>query len=150
MDKLIQEHDIDPIIYRLCTKTLLALKNTKVDFDIIFAFFLLQLSIRLGFMPEMNYCCNCSGPLEAAGFNENQGELICLNCVHDGKINFSAGTIHLLRSLLTTHIDKLHELRPGDSNLKELDSFIDYYTKFHLEGMTKVKSLKTLRELISG
>ena len=150
LDKLLHEHDIDPIIYRLSVKTLSALKNSVANYDIIFSFFLLQLSIRLGFMPELNKCCNCSNRLESAKFDEHQGELMCDNCNYSGHINFSAGTIKLLQSLLKTHIDSLHELKYDDQNLKELDSFLDYYSKFHLEGMAKVKSLKILRELVHG
>ncbi|MBT5078090.1 MAG: DNA repair protein RecO [Candidatus Marinimicrobia bacterium] len=150
LDKLIHENDIDPIIYRLSIKTLSALKNSSANYDIMFSFFLLQLSIRLGFMPELNQCCNCSNILESAKFDEHRGELICENCVHSGEINFSPGTIKLLQALLKTHIDSLHSLKYEEQNLKELDSFLDYYSKFHLEGMTKVKSLKILRELVHG
>ena len=56
--------------------------------------------------------------------------------------------INLLKALLKTHIDHLHTLKYEDENLKELDSFLDYYSKFHLEGISKVKSLKMLRKLI--
>ncbi len=150
LDKLLQEYDVDPIIYRLCIKTLSAIKDSLAQYDIIFSFFLLQLSIRLGFMPELNRCCNCTQPLETAKFDEHRGELMCENCVHGGEIKFSAGTIKLLQALIKTHIDNLHELKYADQNLIEIDSFLDYYSKFHLDGMTKVKSLKILRELVHG
>jgi DNA repair protein RecO (recombination protein O) len=150
LDKLLHENDIDPIIFRLSIKILSAFKSTQINFDIVFSFFLLQLSIRLGFMPEINKCCNCSAPLITAKFDEYRGELICENCIHGGAINFSEGTINLLNALLKTHIDRLHELKYDDQILKELDSFLDFYSNFHLEGMSKVKSLKILRELIHG
>ena len=150
LDKLLHEHDIDPIIFRLSIRILLALKTAQINYDIVLSFFLLQLSIRLGFMPELNKCCNCSANLETAKFDEHRGELICKNCIHEGKINFSSRTINLLKALLKTHIDHLHALKYDDQNLKELDSFLDYYSNFHLEGMLKVKSLKILRELVHG
>ena len=150
LDKLLHENDIDPIIFRLSIKILSELKSAQINYDIVFSFFLLQLSVRLGFMPELNKCCNCFIHLEAAKFDEHRGELMCKNCVHGGEINFSVGTINLLKALLKTHIDHLHALEYDDENLKELDSFLDYYSKFHLEGMSKVKSLKILRELVHG
>jgi DNA repair protein RecO (recombination protein O) len=150
LDKLLHENDIDPIVFRLSIKILSALKSTQINYDILFSFFLLQLSVRLGFMPELNKCCNCFINLETAKFDEHKGELMCKNCVHSGEINFSVGTINLLKALLKTHIDHLHGLKYDDQNLKELDSFLDYYSKFHLEGMLKVKSLKILRELVHG
>ena len=150
LDKLIQENDIDPIIFRLGTRILLTLKSGQINYDIVFSFFLLQLSIRLGFMPELNKCCNCSSNLTTAKFDENQGELTCKNCVYDGEINFSAGTINLLKALLNIHIDHLHTLEFDDKSLKELCSFLDYYTKFHLEGILKVNSLKNLEKLVHG
>ena len=150
LDKLLHENDIDPIIFRLSIRTLSALKLAQINYDIVFSFFLLQLSVRLGFMPELNKCCNCFIHLETAKFDEHRGELMCKNCVYEGKINFSVGTIKLLQALLKTHIDNLYELKYDDQNLKELDSFLDYYSKFHLEGMSKVKSIKILRELVHG
>jgi DNA repair protein RecO (recombination protein O) len=150
LDKLIQENDIDPIIFRLSIRTLSALRSAQINFNIVFSFFILQLLVRLGFMPELNKCCNCSGNLETAKFDEHRGELICKNCIHEGKINFSSRTINLLKALLKTHIDHLHALKYDNQNLKELDSFLDYYSNFHLEGMLKVKSLKILRELVHG
>jgi len=150
LDKLLQENDTDPIIFRLGTRTLSTLKSVQINYDIIFSFFLLQLSIRLGFMPELNKCCNCSSNLKTAKFDEHRGELTCENCVYDCEINFSAGTINLLKALLKTHIDHLHALEYDDQNLKELGSFLDYYSKFHLEGILKVNSLKNLRKLVHG
>ena len=75
---------------------------------------------------------------------------MCENCLYGDKINFSAGTINLLKALLNTHIDHLHALKYDNQNLNELDSFLDYYLKFHLEGMSKVRSLKILRKLVHG
>jgi len=150
LDKLLQENDTDPIIFRLSIRTLSALQSAQINYAIIFSFFLLQLSIRLGFMPELNKCCNCFANLEMAKFDEYQGELTCGNCLHGGEINFSARTINLLKALLKTHIDHLHALKYDDQNLKELDSFLDYYLKFHLEGISKVRSLIILRELVHG
>jgi DNA repair protein RecO (recombination protein O) len=148
LDKLFHENDVDPIIFRLTIKTLSCLKSSQINYNIVFSFFLLQLSVRLGFMPELNQCCNCSMYLKTAKFDEYKGELMCEKCVHEGEINFSVGTIDLLKALLKTHIDHLHTLKYEDENLKELDSFLDYYSKFHLEGISKVKSLKMLRKLI--
>ena len=150
LDKLLQENDTDPIIFRLSIRTLSALKSAQINYNIVFSFFLMQLSIRLGFMPELDKCCNCFANLEAAKFDEHRGELICENCAHGSEITFSAGTINLLKALLTTNIDYLHTLKYDNQNLKELDCFLDYYLKFHLEGMSKVKSLKILRELVHG
>ena len=150
LDKLLHENDIDPIIFRLSIRIFSTLKSAQINYDIVFSFFLLQLSVRLGFMPELNKCCNCFIDLETAKFDEHRGELICNNCVYEGKINFSVGTIKLLQALLKTHIDNLYELKYDDQNLNELDSFLDYYSKFHLEGMSQVKSIKILRELVHG
>ena len=148
LDKLFHENDTDPIIFRLSIKTLSSLKSSQINYNIVFSFFLLQLSVRLGFMPELNKCCNCSKYLKMAKFDEHKGELMCKKCVHGGEINFSVGTIDLLKALLKTHIDSLHTLKYDDKILKEIDSFLDYYSKFHLEGISKVKSLKMLRKLI--
>ena len=52
--------------------------------------------------------------------------------------------------LLKTHIDHLYALKYDNVNLKELGSFLDYYLRFHLEEMSKVKSLKILRKLVHG
>jgi len=150
LDKLLHENDTDPIIFRLCIKTLSTLKDTNIHYEIIFSFFLLQLSIRLGFMPELKQCCNCSKVLVTAKFDEHHGELMCENCAYDGGINFSAGTIKLLQALLITNIENLHQLKFDNNNLAELDSFLDFYSKFHLQGMSKVNSLKILRELVYG
>ena len=150
LDKLLQENDTDPIIFRLSIKTLIALKTTQINYDVIFSFFLLQLFIRLGFMPELNKCSSCNSNLGTATYDKHRGELICENCLSDSEIKFSTETINLLKALLITHIDRLHTLKYDNQNLKEIDYFLDYYSKFHLEGMSKVKSLKILRELVHG
>lgn len=150
LDKLLHENDIDPIAFRLSVKIFSALKSAQLNNDILFSFFLLQLSIRLGFMPELNKCCNCLTQLESAKFDEYRGELMCKSCIQGSEINLSVATINLLKALLITHIDHLHTLKYDDINLKELNSFLDYYSRFHLAGMSRVKSLKILRELVHG
>jgi len=150
LDKLLHENDTDPIIFRLSVRILLAFKAKQINYDIIFSFFLLHLSIRLGFMPELYKCSSCSSNLETAIFDKHRGELICENCVHDSKVKISTGTINLLKALLITHIDRLHTLKYDDQNLNEIDYFLDYYSKFHLGGMSKVNSLKILRKLVHG
>ena len=150
LDKLIHENDIDPIIFRLGVKVLLALKKNDINNDILFSFFVLQLSIRLGFMPEFNKCFKCSIQLQSANFDQNEGELICENCSIDSTISFSLEAIELLKLLLNTNIKNLGTIELNKKTINYLNSFIDYYSRYHLEGMTKVKSLKILRKLVDG
>ena len=150
LDKLIHENDIDPIIFRLGVKVLLALKKNDINNDILFSFFVLQLSIRLGFMPEFKKCFKCSIQLQSANFDQNEGELICENCSIDSTISFSLEAIELLKLLLNTNIKNLGTIELNKKTINYLNSFIDYYSRYHLEGMTKVKSLKILRKLVDG
>ena len=59
IDKTLHENDINMEIYNLANQVLCALNNTKINSQLILAFYLLHMTHYLGFMPELNKCSNC-------------------------------------------------------------------------------------------
>lgn len=150
LDKTTHENDPSTVHYRLCKSTLQILNKRDKGGPLIFAFFLLQLSIRSGFMPQLNCCCNCSQPLSDAVIDIHSGEFSCLSCIPLGEIKISKATLNVLKLLTTTHINELDSIDFEIDKFEELNTFLDWYTEFHIVGMKKVKSLKILRELTRG
>ena len=150
LDKSTRESNPAPILYRLGWRVLDNLDNFTVDHWLLFAFFLFQHSLRIGFMPELNACTQCQAKIKEAVFNNSTGELVCQDCNIGGEFVIDHDCLALLQSVSTFHLDNLDTIRYKKRSLINSIKFLDSFSSFHIEGLGKVKSMKLLRSLLNG
>ena len=137
-----------PILYRLGWRVLDKMNHADVNFWLVFAFYLYQLSLRLGFMPNLKTCCQCKSVFSHAFINDHTGELICHDCGPQSKLSLNKNSLIFLQKLENLH---LHDIQPGMNNTVEMYNalrFLEIFTCIHLEGMDKVRSLNMIHKLL--
>ena len=149
LDKSTPANNSIPVLYRLVWRVLDKLNHSDVNYWMVFAFYLYQLSLRLGFMPNLKTCCQCKSGFSHAFIDNRTGELICPDCGSQGKLSLNKNSLIFLQKLENLHLD---DIRPGMNNTKELYNairFLKIFTCIHLEGMNKVHSLNMMHKLLN-
>ena len=148
LDKSTPASNSFPILYRLGWRVLDKMNHDDVDFWLVFAFYLYQLSLRLGFMPNLKTCCQCKSVFGRAFINDHTGELICHDCGPQSKLSLNKNSLIFLQNLANLHLD---DIRPGMNNTVEMYNalhFLEIFTCIHLEGMNNVRSLNMVQQLL--
>ena len=148
LDKSTPASNSFPILYRLGWRVLDKMNHADVNFWLVFAFYLYQLSLRLGFMPNLKTCCQCKSVFSHAFINDRTGELICHDCGPQSKLSLNKNSLIFLQKLENLHLD---DIRPGMNNTVEMYNalrFLEIFTCIHLEGMDKVRSLNMIHKLL--
>ncbi|MDP6570961.1 MAG: DNA repair protein RecO [Candidatus Marinimicrobia bacterium] len=148
LDKSTLDNNPFPILYRLGWRVLEKLNDEKNDVYSIFAFFLYQLSLRLGFMPEINQCRKCKSQLSTCIFDEQLGELVCLACSHQGKLQMDEKNMAFLRQLENLHLDDLETIRADRHSVLHAIQFLEKFTQFHIESLRRMKALPLANKLL--
>ena len=124
------------------------MNQVDMNFWMVFAFYLYQLSLRLGFMPNLKTCCQCKSVFNHAFINDRTGELICPDCGPQSKLSLNKNSLIFLQKLENLHLD---DIQPGMNNTVEMYNalrFLEIFTCIHLEGMDKVRSLNMIHKLL--
>jgi len=147
IDKSTQDSNPHPILYRLSWRVLDELNNEKQNYLCVFLFFLYQLSLRLGFMPNLSNCRKCNSKMMQGGIDESTGELVCSNCIDssENKLN-SFSTLNKLTSL---HLDEIETLSLNRKNVIDSIQLLDVFLSYHIEELKKVKSMKMIRSILN-
>ena len=148
LDKSTPASNSFPILYRLGWRVLDKMNHADVNFWLVFAFYLYQLSLRLGFMPNLKTCCQCKSVFSHAFINDHTGELICHDCGPQSKLSLNKNSLIFLQNLENLHLD---DIQSGMNNTVEMYNalrFLEIFTCIHLEGMDKVRSLNMIHKLL--
>ena len=148
LDKSTPANNSFPILYRLVWRVLDKMNYTDINFWLVFAFYLYQLSLRLGFMPNLKTCCQCKSVFGQAFIDEQTGELICPDCGPRSKLSLNKNSLIFLQKLENLHLD---DISPGMNNTVEMYNtirFLEIFTCIHLEGMNRVRSLEMVHKLL--
>ena len=148
LDKSTPASNSFPILYRLVWRVLDKMNHADVNFWLVFAFYLYQLSLRLGFMPNLKTCCQCKSVFSHAFINDHTGELICHDCGPQSKLSLNKNSLIFLQKLENLHLD---DIQPGMNNTVEMYNtlrFLEIFTCIHLEGMDKVRSFNMIHKLL--
>ena len=148
LDKSTPASNSFPILYRLGWRVLDKMNHADVNFWLVFAFYLYQLSLRLGFMPNLKTCCQCKSVFSHAFINDRTGELMCHDCGPQSKLSLNKNSLIFLQKLENLHLD---DIRPGMNNTVEMYNalrFLEIFTCIHLEGMDRVRSLNMIHKLL--
>ena len=149
MDKTTHPLNESPILFRLIKRTLESLSCKKNQSKILYNFYLLHLTIQNGFRPNLDHCYKCHDILKNFNFLLN-GELICSNC-NNIKLNkiIDLESIFFIKKLMVTNIEKLNTLDINNINFIAISLFLEEYMRYHIEGMSSVKSTTILHKVIS-
>ena len=123
IDKTVQDNDVNLNIYNLADKTLNILNNTEINPQLILAFFLLNITRDLGFMPALQ-------SQENVQLNQTM------------KMN--------IHKLAQCEIDDLATIKTVNINFLNIITFFENYIREHLKLNKKIQSLNMIRELIHG
>jgi DNA repair protein RecO (recombination protein O) len=148
IDKSTQINNSLPIIYRLGWRVLDKMNHADVNHWLVFAFYLYQLSMRLGFMPNLKTCCQCKSVFRDAFIDDMIGELICHECSPKSKISLSKKSLIFLQKLAYLHLDDIH---PGMTNTAEIYPvlrFLQIFICIHIDGINRVRSLEMIHKLL--
>ena len=150
MDKSTLDNNPFPILYRLGWRVLEKLNDEKQNIWLVFVFFLYQLSLRLGFLPNIKKCSKCNADLISGCFDNYTGELICVNCSTQSKISLDENSLSALHKLEGLHLDDLQTLSINMQGITNSIQFLDLFISFHLEGLKKLRSMTMLKQILNG
>ena len=149
MDKSTLDNNPFPILYRLGWRVLEKLNDEKQNIWLVFVFFLYQLSLRLGFLPNIKKCSKCNADLISGCFDNYTGELICVNCSTQSKISLDENSLSALQKLEGLHLDDLQTLSINMQGITNSIQFLDLFISFHLEGLKKVRSMEMVKQILN-
>ena len=147
LDKSTSANNSLPILYRLGWRVLDKMNHTDVNYWMVFTFYLYQLSLRLGYMPNLKTCCQCNLIFNHAFIDSLTGELICPNCDSLGKLSLNKNSLIFLQKLENLHLDDIHSEMNNKVEMYNAIRFLEIFTRIHLEGMSKVRSLDMMHKL---
>jgi DNA repair protein RecO (recombination protein O) len=147
IDKSTLESNPYPILYRLGWRALDKLNDKNQNQWVVFAFFLYQLSLRLGFMPNLSNCSQCNNKMTQGRIDKFIGELVCLDCAPNwaGKIINLSG----IKKLTSLHLDELNALVMAKKDVLDSIQFLDVFLSYHIEGLKKVNSMDMVRNIVN-
>ena len=149
MDKSTMDDNPFPILYRLGWRVLKKLNDEKQNIWLVFIFFLYQLSLRLGFLPNLKKCSKCNAYLTSSWFDDYTGELVCRDCSTQSKINLEENSLSALQKLESLQLDEIHTLSINIQGIANSIQFLDVFISFHLEGLKKVQSMEMLKQILN-
>ena len=149
MDKSTMDNNPFPILYRLGWRVLKKLNDEKQNIWLVFIFFLCQLSLRLGFLPNLKKCSKCNAYLTSSWFDDYTGELVCMDCSTQSKINLEENILSALQKLESLHLDEIHTLSINIQGIANSIQFLDTFISFHLEGLKNVRSMEMVKQILN-
>ena len=148
IDKSTMDNNPFPILYRLGWRVLKKLNDEKQNIWLVLIFFLYQLSLRLGFLPNLKNCSKCNVVLTSGCFDDYAGELVCMYCSTQNRINLEENCLAALQKLEGLHLDDLQTLSINILDIANSIQFLTTFISFHLEGLKKVRSMQMVQQIL--
>ena len=113
----------------------------------------------LGFMPSVEKCIECETPIKPSSANIldiSRGGIVCPDCADiENKYEnqeeifiLSGESLQIIKNILKSGLELPQNLKISTKSLKELESFIDMFIKYHLDIKLKSKDfLHKIRDL---
>ena len=149
LDKVTLVNNPAPILYRLAWRVLEKMDQPNVNYWMIFSFYLYHLSVRLGFMPNLDMCSKCQSVLEKACIDNITGELICKDCSTLNKISLNYKSLVFLQKLRIMHLDEIENENAISKEMLSTLNFLKVFNCIHLVGMNKVRSLDMIQKILT-
>lgn len=147
IDKFTQDSNPHSILYHLSWRVLEKLNDENQNQWFVFAFFLYQLSLRLGFMPNLSSCSKCNSKMMQGGIDNSTGELVCSDCISytESKII----SLSSLKKLSSLHLDELEALSAKKKDILDSIQMLDIFLSYHIEELKKVNSMDMVRTILN-
>ena len=149
IDKSTLQNNPSPLLYRLGWRVLDKLNDINQNIWFVFAFFLYQFSLIMGFLPNINNCSQCKKSIYQAGINNFTGELLCSNCFDECNIKISKKGYNFIRQLSGIHLENLNNISFHDNIIKDSIMFLESFILFHVEGFDKIQAMIVMRKLLN-
>ena len=143
--------DPNPPLFRFTIETLKSLNSAQAGNINFLWFFQLGLAKALGMGLDLEGCVICGK--NSAGFSGDKyhfsyenGGIICPECRRSDKIHYSLRpeALKILQFLSTKELEKAGILKASPSAAREIDSVLNSYLKFHIEGLQSLRSRELL------
>ena len=142
LNNILPENEKVDLIFRLCKSTLLMLNEHRDTSNLLMSFFLIQLYIQLGYMPNFDNCSYCYKKINTLNLNLIKHQLMCSKCNSGNSIIINNKVLTQLKKMISTHITKIDTINLNDSDILLINNFLYHYGKIFLHGFTNIKSLK--------
>ncbi len=132
LDKITEEKERNPYLYRLLISTFEQLKSGK-DKEIIARLYEMKMMALAGYKPQLDRCAHCGATTGEIRFSVRQGGFICEQCFYldHESIHVTPGTVKLLRLFQQMNMDQLGNISVKEGTKKQLGqimkSFMDEY-----------------------
>ena len=130
------------MIWRILDK----LDDINTNELIVFAFYLYQLSLRIGYMINVSICHQCMNVMNKGWINIHTGDIVCKECLEINKniIDFS-----FLSKLKTLHLDQINLLSFTKKTILDSIYLMELFLSYHIDGFNKIKSLKIVYNILN-
>ena len=130
----LQDYEETGVIFRLLKSALLKLNERILSPKLLLGFFLIQLYIQLGYMPDFIDCSYCHAKVK--------NNLICNFCRNHYSLNMNSNQIEGIKLLIKTHINDIGKLNLLNNDILIINNYLYNYGMLFLHGFNNIKSLK--------
>lgn len=148
-DKLIEEHEPNPYLFKLFLDSCALLEEGK-DAEIVSRLYELKVLSSGGYRPFLNGCVVCGSTEGYFGFSIQEGGFICERCypVDPSRFTLQASTVKILRTLYLLEPYRLGQINVKPETKAELKkvlwSFMDHHTPLRLKSRDFLEKMSNL------
>ncbi|MGH2544474.1 MAG: DNA repair protein RecO, partial [Ardenticatenaceae bacterium] len=149
VDRFLEEHDENPLLYDLLLHALGWLDQGEPP-ALVLRFFVVKMLGYVGYQPQLFDCQVCGASLEPVDqfFGIAEGGAICPRCAEPGAASMSLSALKVLRLMQSGDWGVVRRLRLDDTLRDELERLLHPYISFHLERDLKAtKFVEQVRHL---
>ena len=143
----------NPALFRLLLEALSTLNTHETGLRNIIRSFQLKLVSLSGYEPNLSRCAVCGRTeLESyVNFNIDAGQYTCQHCSIKQKDQYSvsANAIKIMRWLQQVSIQQSVSAKISVKTGREVDTFLLFYLRYHVEGLSKLNTVEFLDKIES-
>jgi DNA repair protein RecO (recombination protein O) len=136
VDRFLEEHDENPLLYDLLLQALSWLEQGDNP-ELALRFFELRMLGYVGYQPQLFRCASCDQTLEPIDqfFSASEGGVICPACAGGGSalISLSLTVLKVLRFMQSEEWSEVRRLRLAGPLAGEVERLLHSYTAYQLE-----------------
>jgi len=147
LDKFISGIEDNQEIFQLTTGILNAIDQEPLAAQAQLVYYLLNLSVILGYRINLEQCSICQKSLQSGYYNTGVDHLICEACSHKNDVPVTSEEMNFFRKVIDTPVENVDWPKYSSVNFSGAGRFLLKYLAWHMEVSPILKSLKTLKDL---
>jgi DNA repair protein RecO (recombination protein O) len=134
VDRFLEEHDENPLLYDLLLDALGWLDQGESP-ELVLRFFEVKMLGYVGYQPQLFECQHCGRELEPVEqfFGIVEGGALCPACAEPGTPTLSLDALKVLRLMQSADWGTVRRLRLAPALAQELEELLNRYASFQLE-----------------